>query len=104
MLKNATAAVAAAAFLLMLATCFSYRMPLRARRVLGLQRHTALQALKRQEGEPLVLEGPAAYLERRKRPPPVGIPRKRMELPFAVCLMRSSYAVSDDLDFVPMVS
>ena len=36
------------------------------------------------------------------RPKPVGIPRKRMELPFAVLLMRSSYANVDLLDFIAM--
>lgn len=44
----------------------------------------------------------ATFMERKSRPDHVGIPRKRMELPFSVQLMRLSYAVVDDLDFVPM--
>lgn len=45
--------------------------------------------------------GPSLY-EKLTRPKPVGVPRKRMELPFAVLLMRSSYAITDELDFTPM--
>jgi hypothetical protein len=48
------------------------------------------------------LAGFATFIERKQRPDHVGIPRKRMELTFAVQLMRLSYAVVDDLDFVPM--
>lgn len=44
----------------------------------------------------------AKFVERKSRPEHVGIPRKRMELTFSVQLMRASYAVVDDLDFVPM--
>jgi hypothetical protein len=36
------------------------------------------------------------------RPGPVRIPRISLFRPFAVLLMRSSYEVADDLDFVPM--
>lgn len=42
------------------------------------------------------------FIERKSRPDHVGVPRKRMELTFSVQLMRLSYAVVDDLDFVPM--
>ena len=42
------------------------------------------------------------FMERKSRPDHVGVPRKRMELTFSVQLMRQSYAVVDDLDFVPM--
>mmetsp|Transcript_34972 Transcript_34972/g.54838 ORF Transcript_34972/g.54838 Transcript_34972/m.54838 type:complete len:332 (+) Transcript_34972:83-1078(+) len=41
-------------------------------------------------------------IELKKRPPTVKFPRKRLVLDFAVILMRSSYAVTDELDFVPM--
>ena len=34
---------------------------------------------------------------------PVTFPRKRLQLNFAVLLMRSGYEAVDDLDFVPMV-
>lgn len=44
----------------------------------------------------------SSFLERQQRPRAVGLPRRRMELPFAVLLMRSSYSIADDLDFVPM--
>jgi hypothetical protein len=44
----------------------------------------------------------ATFIERKSRPDHIGIPRKRMELTFSVQLMRLSYAVVDDLDFVPM--
>jgi hypothetical protein len=44
----------------------------------------------------------AKFIERKSRPDHIGIPRKRMELTFSVQLMRLSYAVVDDLDFVPM--
>ena len=44
----------------------------------------------------------ARYLELKSRPAHVTIPRKRIELPFAVQLMRNSYNSADDLDFVPM--
>ena len=44
----------------------------------------------------------AKFVERKSRPDHIGIPRKRMELTFSVQLMRLSYAVVDDLDFVPM--
>jgi hypothetical protein len=48
------------------------------------------------------LAGFATFIERKSRPDHIGIPRKRMELTFSVQLMRLSYAVVDDLDFVPM--
>ena len=44
----------------------------------------------------------ANFVERKSRPAHVGIPRKRMELPFAVALMRTSYNAVDELDFTPM--
>ena len=50
----------------------------------------------------LLLTGLARYLDRAQRPAAIGIPRTRMDLPFAVCLMRSSYNAADELDFVPM--
>lgn len=36
------------------------------------------------------------------RPKPRMLPRRRMDLDFAVLLMRTSYAVADELDFTPM--
>ena len=50
-----------------------------------------------------VLENLQVMIERRGRPAHVGLPRRRMELPFAVQLMRNSYNAADELDFVPMV-
>ena len=50
----------------------------------------------------LILEGVPAMLERNSRPGHVGIPRARMDLPFAVLLMRTAYAVADELDYTPM--
>mmetsp|Transcript_28167 Transcript_28167/g.36423 ORF Transcript_28167/g.36423 Transcript_28167/m.36423 type:complete len:325 (-) Transcript_28167:298-1272(-) len=41
-------------------------------------------------------------IELKTRPEPIKIPRSRIVKDFAVLLMRSSYAVADDLDFVPM--
>ncbi|KAG5188561.1 hypothetical protein JKP88DRAFT_262272 [Tribonema minus] len=41
-------------------------------------------------------------LELSRRPPPVMIPRARIQRDFAVLLMRSSYAVADELDYTPM--
>ena len=41
------------------------------------------------------------YLDLSNRPPPVRVPRKRMELQFAVQLMRNSYNAMDSLDFTP---
>ena len=52
--------------------------------------------------EALTLADFAKFVERKSRPDHIGIPRKRMELTFSVQLMRLSYAVVDDLDFVPM--
>jgi hypothetical protein len=48
------------------------------------------------------IAGFASFLERKTRPDHLQIPRKRMELTFSVQLMRLSYSVVDDLDFVPM--
>ena len=42
------------------------------------------------------------YMERKLRPKHVGIPRKRMDQQFAIQLMRNSYNIVDDLDFVAM--
>ena len=50
----------------------------------------------------LILQGIPALLERNSRPGHVGIPRARMDLPFAVLLMRKSYEVADELDYTPM--
>jgi hypothetical protein len=44
----------------------------------------------------------ATYLDRKNRPAHIMIPRRRLELPFAVQCMRSSYNSVDALDFVPM--
>lgn len=44
----------------------------------------------------------ALLLEASLRPKPRALPRRRINLDFAVLLMRSSYAVADELDFVPM--
>ena len=41
------------------------------------------------------------YLDLKTRPPPVRVPRKRMDLQFAVQLMRNSYNAMDTLDFTP---
>lgn len=42
------------------------------------------------------------FIEKSTRVPYVKVSRKRMNLPFAVQLMRNSYSSVDDLDFVPM--
>jgi hypothetical protein len=42
------------------------------------------------------------YIELKSRPSYISIPRNRLELPFAIQMMRSSYATVDDLDFIPM--
>ena len=51
-------------------------------------------------------EGAMRSMERqvevRRRPAPCIVPRPKMELPFAVLLMRSSYSVVDDMDFIAM--
>ena len=65
-----------------------------------LSRH--LESSLRMSDEAPTLAGFATFIERKSRPDHVGIPRKRMELTFSVQLMRLSYAVVDDLDFVPM--
>eukprot|EP01041_Mallomonas_annulata_P011073 gene11073-23145_t len=46
--------------------------------------------------------GVSTYFDRTLRPPAVEIPRRRMELPFSVQLMRSSYNALDELDIAPM--
>lgn len=51
--------------------------------------------------EPLILEGLPLVLERRQRPKHIEFQRRRMQLPFAVLLMRSSYQAVDKLSFVP---
>lgn len=43
----------------------------------------------------------ARYLDLKNRPPPVKLPRRRMELAFAVQLMRTSYNAFDSMDFSP---
>lgn len=50
----------------------------------------------------LILDGIQALLDKQSRPGHVGVPRKRMELPFAVLLMRSSYNIADELNYYPM--
>ena len=55
------------------------------------------------DGQGSLVEGIAALISRSGRPSPITLPRKRMELPFAVQLMRSSYNTADELDFVAMV-
>jgi len=54
------------------------------------------------ESEPRFMDMAVTYLERLQRPPHIGIPRKLMDSQFAVQLMRSSYNIADELDFVPM--
>lgn len=44
----------------------------------------------------------AQYIENQSRPKQINIPRRNIDLNFAVILMRSSYNVVDELDFVPM--
>uniref|UniRef100_A0A7S4BHK9 Uncharacterized protein n=1 Tax=Chrysotila carterae TaxID=13221 RepID=A0A7S4BHK9_CHRCT len=48
------------------------------------------------------ISGIGETIERRLRPVPKNLPRRRMDLDFAVLLMRTSYQVADDLDFTPM--
>ena len=55
-----------------------------------------------EDGQGSVAEGIAALITRAGRPGPINVPRKRLELPFAVQLMRSSYNTADELDFVAM--
>ena len=43
-----------------------------------------------------------ALLESKLRPPIKSLPRRTMSMPFAVKLMRTSYQVADDMDFMPM--
>lgn len=50
----------------------------------------------------IVLDGFSKLFDRSFRPALIGIPRRRLELSFAVQLMRSSYNSVDLLDFVPM--
>lgn len=61
-----------------------------------------LNSKLRMADEAPTLAGFATFIERKSRPDHIGIPRKRMELTFSVQLMRLSYSVVDDLDFVPM--
>lgn len=42
------------------------------------------------------------FLEEKLRPKVRALPRRRMDMDFAVLLMRTSYQVADDLDFMPM--
>ena len=44
----------------------------------------------------LIVDGFALILERQLRPGQIYVPRKRMDLQFAVLLMRSSYSVADE--------
>ena len=44
----------------------------------------------------------SSFVDQKNRPPPVNVPRRRMELRFAVQLMRTSYNAVDWLDVVPM--
>ena len=50
----------------------------------------------------MIKEGLLAALERKARPKHVGIPRRRVELPFAVEMMRSTYNAIDWLDCTAM--
>lgn len=50
----------------------------------------------------LILEGLPRLVEIKTRPSHIGVPRKYMQLPFAVQMMRSSYNGVDDLDCFPM--
>ena len=42
------------------------------------------------------------FLEEKLRPKVRALPRRRMDLDFAILLMRSSYQIADDLNFMPM--
>ena len=50
----------------------------------------------------MIKTGLSGVLERQSRPAHVGIPRKRIEPTFAIQMMRNSYNVVDDMDFVAM--
>jgi hypothetical protein len=58
-------------------------------------------------GAAFALEAPAGLLrgllpEQSLRPRVMALPRRRLDMDFAVLLMRSSYAVADELDFMSM--
>ena len=61
---------------------------------------TSTLVLAGEDQEPLVLKGLALALDRRNRPPFVDFARRKMQLPFAVQLMRQSYAAVEKLKFV----
>lgn len=42
------------------------------------------------------------FLEEKLRPKVRALPRRRMDIDFAILLMRTSYQVADELDFMPM--
>ena len=52
--------------------------------------------------DPSILEGLASALEKKRRPNHVALPRRRVDLPFAVQLMRASYNAIDWLNCTPM--
>lgn len=86
---------------IMIHLCFSFTG------IVAFQRSTNFAQFKQKSTLRMVDEAPtlagfATFIERKSRPDHIGIPRKRMELTFSVQLMRLSYAVVDDLDFVPM--
>ena len=47
-------------------------------------------------------DGINSFIERRSRPSHINIPRIRLDLPFAVQLMRTSYNAVDELNFIAM--
>ena len=66
----------------------------------GCRNHWRLNTVE--DGQGSVAEGIVALITRAGRPGPINVPRKRLELPFAVQLMRSSYNTIDELDVVAM--
>ena len=66
----------------------------------GCRNHWRLNTVE--DGQGSVVEGIVALITRAGRPGPINVPRKRLELPFAVQLMRSSYNTIDELDVVAM--
>ena len=57
---------------------------------------------ERIDGETALPQLAREYAVRQFGPQPRQLPRRRLDLDFAVLLMRSSYTVADDLDFMPM--
>ena len=48
------------------------------------------------------LEKISSFMPMLNKPRSIQLPRHRLELPFAIQLMRSSYNMADELDFTPM--